>query len=137
VLADPDGYRVTIYEKDQPLFWPPRAEPITLGRRKTTMTFRIVALHYPRTEHREELLHRLERAASIMRTAPGVIDVEIWKEEETGALVSTARFESRDACMAALQATAKATDIRFDEREERPRVIYNLVDLGAVSPARS
>jgi uncharacterized glyoxalase superfamily protein PhnB len=25
VLADPDGYRVTVYEKDQPLFWPPKA----------------------------------------------------------------------------------------------------------------
>ena len=24
VMADPDGYRVTVYEKDQPLFWPPR-----------------------------------------------------------------------------------------------------------------
>jgi predicted enzyme related to lactoylglutathione lyase len=24
-MADPDGYKVTIYEKDQPLFWPPRA----------------------------------------------------------------------------------------------------------------
>jgi predicted enzyme related to lactoylglutathione lyase len=23
-IADPDGYRVTVYEKDQPLFWPPR-----------------------------------------------------------------------------------------------------------------
>ena len=23
-MADPDGYRVTVYEKDQPLFWPPR-----------------------------------------------------------------------------------------------------------------
>jgi predicted enzyme related to lactoylglutathione lyase len=22
-IADPDGYRVTVYEKDQPLFWPP------------------------------------------------------------------------------------------------------------------
>jgi predicted enzyme related to lactoylglutathione lyase len=22
-IADPDGYRNTIYEKDQPLFWPP------------------------------------------------------------------------------------------------------------------
>jgi predicted enzyme related to lactoylglutathione lyase len=22
-MADPDGYRVTVYEKDQPLFWPP------------------------------------------------------------------------------------------------------------------
>ena len=22
-MADPDGYRITIYERDQPLFWPP------------------------------------------------------------------------------------------------------------------
>jgi hypothetical protein len=24
-MADPDGYRITVYEKDQPLFWPPRS----------------------------------------------------------------------------------------------------------------
>lgn len=24
-MADLDGYRVTVYERDQPLFWPPRA----------------------------------------------------------------------------------------------------------------
>ena len=24
-MADPDGYRITVYEKDQPAFWPPRA----------------------------------------------------------------------------------------------------------------
>lgn len=24
-MADPDGYKVTVYERDQPLFWPPRA----------------------------------------------------------------------------------------------------------------
>ena len=24
-MADPDGHRVTVYEKDQPLFWPPRS----------------------------------------------------------------------------------------------------------------
>jgi len=23
-MADPDGHRITIYERDQPLFWPPR-----------------------------------------------------------------------------------------------------------------
>ena len=23
-MADPDGYRITVYEKDQPLFWPPK-----------------------------------------------------------------------------------------------------------------
>jgi len=24
-MADPDGYRLTVYERDQPLFWPPRS----------------------------------------------------------------------------------------------------------------
>ena len=24
-MADPDRYRITVYEKDQPLFWPPKA----------------------------------------------------------------------------------------------------------------
>jgi predicted enzyme related to lactoylglutathione lyase len=24
-MADPDGYPITIYERDQPLFWPPRS----------------------------------------------------------------------------------------------------------------
>jgi predicted enzyme related to lactoylglutathione lyase len=24
-MADPDGYPVTVYERDQPLFWPPKA----------------------------------------------------------------------------------------------------------------
>jgi predicted enzyme related to lactoylglutathione lyase len=23
-MADPDGYRVTVYERDQPLYWPPK-----------------------------------------------------------------------------------------------------------------
>jgi len=63
-----------------------------------------------------------------MKRAPGCIDVEVWREQGSGALVTTARFESRDACMAALQATAKDTDIKFDEREERAREIYDLVD---------
>ncbi len=26
VMADPDGYRVTVYERDQPLFWPPKPQ---------------------------------------------------------------------------------------------------------------
>jgi hypothetical protein len=93
-----------------------------------TMSFRIVAFHYPKMDYRRELLDRLERAAEIMRTAAGALDVEVWKEETSGALVSTARFDSRESCMNALRATAMATDIRFDEREERAREIYNLVE---------
>jgi len=94
------------------------------------MSYRIVAFHYPKPEFRDELLQRLVRAAEIMKAATGCIDVEVWKEQASGAVVSTAKFNSREACMSALRTTAQATDIQFDEREERAREIYHLVEPG-------
>jgi len=96
------------------------------------MSFRLVAFHYPKSEHREELLQRLHRAAEIMKRSPGCIDVEVWREQASGAFVTTAKFQSQETCLSALQTTAHTTDIQFDEREERAREIYNLVDAGMV-----
>jgi len=97
------------------------------------MGFRMIAFHYPKREFDSEMIGRLNRAAELMKRAPGCIDVEVWREQGSGALVTTAKFESGDACMAALQATAKVTDIKFDEREERARKIYNFVNTDIVS----
>ncbi|HMA71507.1 MAG TPA: antibiotic biosynthesis monooxygenase [Xanthobacteraceae bacterium] len=94
------------------------------------MSYRIVAFHYPKPQFRDELLQRLVSAAEIIKAAPGCIDVEVWKEQARHALVSTAKFDSRDSCMSALRTTAQATDIQFDEREERAREIYDLVEPG-------
>jgi len=91
-----------------------------------------IAFHYPKPEHDAEMVIRLDRAAEFMKRAPGCVDVEVWRERDSGALVTTARYESTDACMAALQATAKGTDIEYDEREARRREIYNLVDPSAL-----
>jgi hypothetical protein len=63
-----------------------------------------------------------------MKTTAGALDVEVWKEETTGALVSTARFDSRESCINTCRATSMATEIRFDEREKRAKEIYNLVE---------
>jgi hypothetical protein len=101
------------------------------------MSFRLIAFHHPTRQHHDEMLGRMTRASEIMRRALGCIDAEVWREQGSGAPVSTAKFESRDACMAALQATAKATDIQFDEREERPREVYNLVDPDPLLGGRS
>jgi hypothetical protein len=98
--------------------------------KEATMSFRMIAFHYPKREYDREMVGRLDRAAELMKRAPGCTDVEVWREQGSGALVTTARFESRDACTAALRATAQATDIQFDEREERAREIYNLVEAG-------
>jgi hypothetical protein len=88
------------------------------------MSFRIVAFHYPKPEHRTEMVQRLERAAEVLATAPGCIDVEVWKEQSSGALVTTAKFESQRAGMNALRNAAGKADMAFDERESRPRDIY-------------
>jgi quinol monooxygenase YgiN len=99
------------------------------------MSFRLIAFHYPKSEHREELLQRLHCAAEIMKRAPGCIDVEVWREQTSGAFVTTAKFRSREACLSALQTTANTTDMQFDEREERAREIYNLVDAASAAAA--
>jgi len=90
------------------------------------MSFRMVAFHYPKTGHSGELLRQLEQAAQMIKSAPGCVDVELWKEQTSGALVSTARFESREAFMKAFQAAGATT--KASEIEERAREVYNLVD---------
>jgi heme-degrading monooxygenase HmoA len=92
------------------------------------MSYRIVAFHHPKAEFRDQLLERLFRAAETMEAAPGCIGVEVWQEQTSGALVSTARFDSRESCWSALRTTAQTTDIQFDEREDRAREIYDLVE---------
>lgn len=48
------------------------------------MSFRMVAFHYPKKEYREEMVQRLHRAAEVMKTTTGVIDVEVWRSKQVG-----------------------------------------------------
>jgi len=92
------------------------------------MNFRIVAFHYPKAEHHDEMVRRCGRAAEVMATSPGCLDVEVWKEESGGAVVTTGKFESKEACMYALRKAAAEADIQFDDRESRPREVHNLIE---------
>jgi len=79
---------------------------VTLGRQSSNganthrpsrggsrMSYRMVAFHYAKKEFTDQMLQRLFRAAEIMKAAPGCLDVEVWKEQTSGALVSTAKFD--------------------------------------------
>jgi heme-degrading monooxygenase HmoA len=85
----------------------------------------LVAFHYPKPEYRDELVQRVRRAAEVMATVPGCLDVGCWHEEATGAVVTTGKWESKDALRAGFAAVA-AADVDYDERESRPREVFNL-----------
>jgi quinol monooxygenase YgiN len=91
------------------------------------MTVGLVAVHYPTPEYRAELIQRVRRAAEVMATVPGCLDVGCWQEDATGNIVTTGKWESKDAMMAAFAAVAAAAvDFDYDDRESQPRDVLNL-----------
>jgi quinol monooxygenase YgiN len=89
--------------------------------------FGIVALHYPRDEFRDEMAMRVARAAEVMATVPGCIEALCWREEDSGIIVATGKWASEEAWRASLSAVADAqVDFDYDERESRPREVFNL-----------
>jgi heme-degrading monooxygenase HmoA len=87
----------------------------------------LVAFHYPKPEHRDELIERVRRAAEVMAAVPGCLTADCWLEEGTGAVVTTGIWASRDALAAGFDAVAAAgVDIDYDEREARPREVFTL-----------
>ena len=90
----------------------------------------LVAVHYPRPEYRDEMIQRVRRAAEVMAAAARCLDVACWRDEAAGTVVTTGRWESEDARWAGFAAVAAAgVDFDYDEREQRPREVFNLVPV--------
>lgn len=93
------------------------------------MALGVVAFHYPKPEHRDELVRRLAEAVTVMRAAEGCLAVDYWEDRDTGALVSTGTFASEDAWNGAVEAVLAANvDFDYDEREARPRDVHFLIE---------
>jgi hypothetical protein len=94
------------------------------------MSVAIVAFHYPRPEHRAELVARVRQAAEVMRSVPGCLAADCWENSQTGAVVTTGVREDADARQAAFRSVAAAgVDFEYDEREARPRDVYSLTPV--------
>lgn len=95
------------------------------------MGFGVVAFHYPRPEHRDELVQRMRVAAEVMRTVEGCLEASVWEVREGRALVSTGTFQSEQAWARAVGAVLEArVDFEYDQRELRPREVHFLVPPG-------
>jgi heme-degrading monooxygenase HmoA len=87
----------------------------------------VVAFHYPKPKYRDGLIRRVRRAAEVMATVPGCLDVGCWQQEATGAVLTTGKWESKEALRAGFAAVAAAkVDFDYDDRESRPRKVFHL-----------
>lgn len=87
----------------------------------------LVALHYPRPEHRDEMISRVHRAAEVMAATPGCLAAGCWVSEDNQAVVTTGQWESEQALIAGFSAVRTAgVDFDYDERESRPREVFKL-----------
>ena len=77
------------------------------------MAIGLVAFHYPRPEYREQMIQRVRQAAEVMAGVPGCLDVACWSAEATGAVVTTGKWESRDALASGFRAV-RAAGVDFD-----------------------
>jgi quinol monooxygenase YgiN len=88
----------------------------------------LVAIHYPRREHWDEMIARVHRAAEVLAATPGCLTVDCWLSEDKQAVVATGQWESEQARMAGFSAARTAgVDFDYDEREFRPREVFRLI----------
>jgi quinol monooxygenase YgiN len=58
------------------------------------MTVGLVALHYPRPKHWDEMISRVHQAAEVMAATPGCLAVDCWVSDDHQAVVTTGQWES-------------------------------------------
>ncbi|HWG60861.1 MAG TPA: antibiotic biosynthesis monooxygenase [Streptosporangiaceae bacterium] len=88
----------------------------------------LVALHYPRPEHRDEMISRVRRAAEVVAATRGCLSVDCWVSDDGQTVVTTGQWKSERALMAGFAAVQNAgVDFDYDERESRPREVVRLV----------
>jgi quinol monooxygenase YgiN len=88
----------------------------------------LVAFHYPRREHWDEMISRVRQAADVMAATPGCLAADCWVSEGGGAVVTTGQWESEEAMAAGFAAVQTAgVDFGYDERETRPREVFKLI----------
>ena len=92
------------------------------------MTVGLVAFHYPKAEHADEMVDRVRAAADVLIGTSGCVEATCWRESG-GAVVTIGRWESEDAMKAGFAAvSASGLDFDYDERESRPRDVFRLVN---------
>ncbi len=87
-------------------------------------------IHYPKPEKEALLVHAMQLFGEIVKSQPGIIFVNAFKDTEKGTVMAISIWETQEALQAALPAMREALkDVPFDEWEARPGELHTLNSL--------
>ncbi len=94
------------------------------------MGYLYLAIHYPKSEHVNDLLAAMARLDRALQGAPGLLQIGSWREESSNRIVALSVWESREAFQSALSRIASGVaNVPFDEWEERPRELIRANEI--------
>jgi heme-degrading monooxygenase HmoA len=86
-----------------------------------------LAVHRPKPEHAEDLIASMHRFAAAARGRPGLREVHTLRDQDQGALIGLAIWDSREAFEAGVEFMRSAVeDDPFEEWEDDPPEVYLL-----------
>lgn len=83
------------------------------------MAFMFIAIHYPKPEHREDVLRSMTRTGEALRGSSGLLQIGPWKEEGGNRLIGVSIWESREAFERALQSVGRFSEAAPSEGGSR------------------
>ena len=90
-----------------------------------------MAFHYPRPEHRDELLRWIQQVSVALRTLPGLVQRADFDDPANGRIVAVSIWQSEERFRTA-QANAFASlagEPHYDLWETRPLEVFTLGEL--------
>ena len=90
------------------------------------MSYIFIVIHHPKPEHRDDLIRGMIERAELMAGTPGFIDAGPWEIEDDRRIVGIARWDSKEAFLAAVPPGFGAPTSDVDEWETRPRELFHL-----------
>jgi len=92
--------------------------------------------HYPKPEHLDDFVAAMGTVRDAMAAVAGCLEVGIWREPSTGAVVAVTRWNSPEALAAGRQLLAAGDlPIAFTDWEYRDRVPTRLEEISVTSAA--
>jgi quinol monooxygenase YgiN len=87
--------------------------------------FLFYAVHYPQPDKVDLLAQRMRDFGDVIKTQPGIIVVDTFRDPTNGTLLALALWESQEAFQAAWPALAQHAP--SDEWETKPREVHTLL----------
>ncbi len=94
------------------------------------MSFLYLAIHYPKSDHRQDLLAAMQRLNQALQSATGLQNIGAWAEASGERIVALSIWESPQAFQSALgKIGTSIANVPFDQWEQRPRELIRAEEI--------